>query len=148
MSRWNVWHDFPSMRSFRAQLSESYLRMFLFPCLPSDACRKLFPRVSLHALFLRAAFQKLCAHVPLPVPSQRCFLQIISTIFPPLRSFRAQLSASYLHMFLFLHLFPSYAFRKFSLNQQRPAVRYRGPTGSETKQEPKHRRCFWGKIVY
>ena len=175
-------------RLCRAQLSARYLHMFLFPCLPSDAFRKLFPHCSLGcplcahsfpqpictcsssctssptlfvsylrdvpsvALLPRAAFRKLCAHVPLPVPPQRCFSLAISTIFSPLRSFGAQLSASYLHMFLFPYLFPSDAFRKlfprFSLSPPCPAVRYRGPTGSETKPEPKHRRGFWEKIVY
>ena len=106
--------------------------------------------------------------IALPVPFlQRCLPQAISTIFPSSRFpylFSTDAFRKLFHVFFFPYLFSNDAFRKLfprfflptrfppfrapiSLTQKRP-LRYRGAPGSETKREPKHRRCFWEKVRY
>ena len=82
--------------------------------------------IALPVPLLHRCFPQAISRVPLPVPLlQRCVSQAISTIFPPCT---------------FPALFPTH----FAAMDR--SLRYRGAPGSETKREPKHRRCFWEKM--
>ena len=142
----------------------------LFPhLLSTDACRKLVPNSFLHSASssthaFRTLFPRFFLHrasrsfppamltasyfhdfsfLALPVPLlHRCFPQAISRVFLPVPLLQRRVSQAISTIFP-PDTFPA-VFRTHFAAPKR-ALRYRGAPGSETKREPKHRRCFWEK---
>ena len=83
--------------------------------------------------------------IALPVPLfHRCFPQAISRVFLPVPLLQRRVSQAISTIFP-PDTFPA-VFRTHFTAPKR-ALRYRGAPGSETKREPKHRRCFWEKEI-